>query len=196
MQNDEDVANQSPAKPEAVVIKPVKPEAVVINTPHVNRSEWAQNSHVITHAPEQETNLLALALFYVPVVCYLGVVNSVMEGGDDDALCLGITLPIVGFLVGVGMYRLEFLKGFGLHLVFSIGYAFIAYFLVIIGFLGDLDDGPPIFLVLVVCFIMPIRSHMKNNHSLAIGALYAIPLTIWFVIIGILIGWVQVDGFL
>tara|TARA_Y100000591_G_C21808833_1_gene686622 strand:- start:1037 stop:1243 length:207 start_codon:yes stop_codon:yes gene_type:complete len=61
-------------------------------------------------------------LFYAPVVCYLGVVDSVVEGGDDDALCLGIMLPIVGFLVGVGIYRLEFLKGFGLHLVYSIGY--------------------------------------------------------------------------
>ena len=168
----------------------------VINTPHVNRSEWAQNSHIITHAPEQETMPLAFALFYyIPVLWYLIVVNSVMEGGDDDALGMGITLPIVGFLVGIGMYRLEFLKGFGLHLVFSIGYAFIAYFLVIIGFLGDLNDGPPIFLVLVVCFIMPIRNHMKNNHFRAIGALYAIPLAIWIVIIGILIGWIQVDGF-
>ena len=164
-------------------------------TPHLNRPELSQNSHAITHTPEQETMPLALALFYVPVAWYLIVVNSVMEGGDDDALFLGITLPIVGFLVGVGMYRLEFLKGFGLHLVFSIGYAFIAYFLVIIGFLGDLDDGPPIFLVLVVCFIMPIRNHMKNNHFRAIGALYAIPLAIWIVIIGILIGWIQVDGF-
>ena len=194
VQNDEDVANQSPAKPEAVVIRPAKPEAVVINTPHVNRLERTQNSHIIKHAPEQENMPLALALFYVPVAWYLIVVSSVMEGGDDDALGLGILLPIVGFMVGVVMYNFEFLKGFGLHLIFSIGYAFIAYFLVIIGFLGDLHDGPPIILVFVVSFIMPIRNHMKNNHSRAIGALYAIPLAIWFVIIGLLIGWIQVDG--
>lgn len=103
-------------------------------------------------------------------------------------------LPIVGFLVGIGLYRLEFLKGFGLHLLFSIAYGFIAYFLVIIGFLSDLDDGPPISLVIMVSFIMTIRYHLKNENRRALGAMYAIPLTIWIIILGLLIGWIQVDG--
>ena len=163
-------------------------------TPHLNRAEWMQNSHTTTHVPEQETKPLTFALFYFPVVYYLIVVNSVMEGGDDDALFFGIMLPIVGFLVGIGLYRLEFLKGFGLHLLFSIGYGFIAYFLVIIGFLSDLDDGPPISLIVMISFLMTIRYHLKNKHRRAIGAMYAIPLTIWVVIFGLLIGWIQVDG--
>ena len=117
-----------------------------------------------------------------------------MEGGDDDALFLGIMLPIVGFLVGIGLYRLEFLKGFALHLLFSIAYGFIAYFLVIIGFLSDLHDGPPISLVIMVSFIMTIRYHLNNENRRALGAMYAIPLTIWIVILGLLIGWIQVDG--
>ena len=162
--------------------------------PHLNQPEWAQNSLATMHAPEEQTNPLAFALFYFPVVYYLIVVNSVMEGGDDDALFLGIMLPIVGFLVGIGLYRLEFLKGFALHLLYSIGYGFIAYFLVIIGFLSDLDDGPPISLVVMVSFIMSIRYHMKNKHRRAIGAMYAIPLTIWIIIMGLLFGWIQVDG--
>ena len=163
-------------------------------TPHLNQSGWGQNSETTTLAPEQQTKPLTFALFYFPVVYYLIVVNSVMEGGDDDALFLGIMLPIVGFLVGIGLYRLEFLKGFGLHLLCSIAYGFIAYFLVIIGFLSDLSDGPPISLVIMVSFIMTIRYHLKNENRRAIGALYAIPLTIWIVILGLLIGWIQVDG--
>ena len=162
--------------------------------PHLNQPEWVQNSHTETHVPEQETKPLTFALFYFPVIYYLIVVNSVMEGGDDDALFLGIMLPIVGFLVGIVLYRLDFLKGFGLHLLFSIGYGFIAYFLVIIGFLNNLDDGPPISLILMISFILTIRYHLKNKHRQAIGAMYAIPLTIWIVIFGLLIGWIQVDG--
>ena len=58
-----------------------------------------------------------------------------VDGANDDALFLGIVIPIVGLLVGIGVYRLEFLKGFGLHLVYSIGYGFMMYFFMIIGFL-------------------------------------------------------------
>ena len=163
-------------------------------TPHLNQPGWVQYSETTTLTPELQTKPLTFALFYFPVVYYLIVVNSVMEGGDDDALFLGIMLPIVGFLVGIGLYRLEFLKGFGLHLLFSIAYGFIAYFLVIIGFLSDLDDGPPISLVIMVSFIMTIRYHLKNENRRALGAMYAIPLTIWIVILGLLIGWIQVDG--
>ena len=163
-------------------------------TPHLNQPGWVQYSETTTLTPEQQTKPLTFALFYFPVVYYLIVVDSVMEGGDDDALFLGIMLPIVGFLVGIGLYRLEFLKGFGLHLLFSIAYGFIAYFLVIIGFLSDLHDGPPIFLVIMVSFIMTIRYHLKNENRRALGAMYAIPLTIWIIILGLLIGWIQVDG--
>ncbi|MAH30144.1 MAG: hypothetical protein CL959_05645 [Euryarchaeota archaeon] len=163
-------------------------------TPHLNQPGWVQNSETTTLAPEQQTKPLTFALFYFPVVYYLIVVNSVMEGGDDDALFLGIMLPILGFLVGIGLYRLEFLKGFGLHLLLSIAYGFIAYFLVVIGFLSNLDDGPPISLVIMVSFILTIRYHLKNENRRAIGAMYAIPLTIWIIIIGLLIGWIQVEG--
>ena len=164
-------------------------------TPHLNGPELSQNSHGIIHAPQQEIEPAKVALFYFPVVYFLIVVNSVMEGGEDDALFLGIMLPIVGFVVGIGLYGLEFLKGFGLHLLFSIGYGLIGYFLVIIGFFGDLDDGPPISLIVMISLILTIRYHLKNKHHRAIGAMYAIPLTIWIILFGILIGWFQVDGF-
>ena len=147
-----------------------------------------------TIVPEEAINPAMFVLFYFPVVYYLFVLNSVMDGGDDDALFLGIMLPIVGFVAGIILYGLEFLKGFGLHLLISIGYGLIGYFLAIIRFFGDLDDGPPISFLLMISLILTFRYHSKNKHRRAIGALYAIPLTFWIIIFGILIGWFQVDG--
>ena len=147
-----------------------------------------------TIVPEEAINPAMFVLFYFPVVYYLFVLNSVMDGGDDDALFLGIMLPIVGFVAGIILYGLEFLKGFGLHLLISIGYGLIGYFLAIIRFFGDLGDGPPISFLLMISLILTFRYHSKNKHRRAIGALYAIPLTFWIIIFGILIGWFQVDG--
>ncbi len=147
-----------------------------------------------TIVSEEAIKPAMFVLFYFPVVYYLFVLNSVMHGGDDDALFLGIMLPIVGFVAGIILYGLEFLKGFGLHLLISIGYGLIGYFLAIIRFFGDLGDGPPISFLLMISLILTIRYHSKNKHRRAIGALYAIPLTFWIIIFGILIGWFQVDG--
>ena len=147
-----------------------------------------------TIVSEEAIKPAMFVLFYFPVVYYLFVLNSVMDGGDDDALFLGIMLPIVGFVAGIILYGLEFLKGFGLHLLISIGYGFIGYFLAIIRFFGDLGDGPPISFLLMISLILTIRYHSKNKHRRAIGAMYAIPLTFWIIIFGILIGWFQVDG--
>ena len=119
-------------------------------------------------------------------------VISVMDGGDDDALFLGITIPIVGLLVGIGMYRLEFLKGFGIHLACSVGYGLLSYLLTIIGLLLPLEEGAFI-LFLIVAAILPIRYHLQKKHVRALGATYAIPLTFWFMLFGLVIGWFQVD---
>ena len=151
-------------------------------------------SNETTVVSEEAIKPAMFVLFYFPVVYYLFVLNSVMDGGDDDALFLGIMLPIVGFVAGIILYGLEFLKGFGLHLLFSIGYGFIGYFLAIIRFFGDLGDGPPISFLLIISLILTISYHSKNKHRRAIGAMYAIPLTFWIILFGILIGWIQVDG--
>ena len=151
-------------------------------------------SNETTIVSEEAIKPAMVALFYFPIVYFLFVLNSVTKGGDDDALCLGIMLPIVGFVVGIALYGLEFLKGFGLHLLFSIGYGIIGYFLAIINFFWDLDDGPPIFFIVMISLILTIKYHLENKHRRAIGAMYAIPLTFWIILFGIFIGWIQVDG--
>ena len=161
--------------------------------PHLNQPEWVQNSQGITNTPMREINFLGFAMFYLPLLYHLITVIAVIDGGDDDALFLGIAIPIVGFLVGIGVYRVEFLKGFALHLVYSIGYGFMMYFYMIIGLVYVLEVGT-ILLVFVVAVIMPIRYHVKKNHIRALGATYTIPLTIWIMFIGLIIGWIQVDG--
>ena len=165
--------------------------------PHLNQPEWVQNSHGITNSPKREANFLVFAALYFPLIYHLITVIGVMGGGDDDALFLGTVLPIVGLLVGIGVFRLEFLKGFGIHLGYSIVYGFVMYFLVIIGLLASaievLEEGI-ILLPIVVAVIMPIRYHLKKNHIRALGATYTVPLTIWIMFIGLMIGWLQVDG--
>ena len=165
--------------------------------PHLNQPEWVQNSNVITNAPQREANSLVFAGLYFPLIYHLITVIGVMGGGDDDALFLGIIIPIVGLLVGIGVYRLEFLKGFGIHLGYSIGYGFMVYFFMITGLFGlvveVLEEGT-IFLFFVFAFIMPIRYHLKSRHIRALGATYTIPLTIWIMFIGLIIGWIQVEG--
>ena len=149
---------------------------------------WQQNSI----SSEDGTNFGVFALFYLPLLYHLMTVISVMGGGDDDALFLGITIPIVGLLVGIGMYRLEFLKGFGIHLACSVGYGLLSYLLTIIGLLLPLEEGAFI-LFLIVAAILPIRYHLQKKHVQALGATYAIPLTFWFMVFGLVIGWFQVD---
>ena len=160
--------------------------------PHLNQPGmnpiWQQNSM----SSEDGTNFGVFALFYLPLLYHLMTVISVMDGGDDDALFLGITIPIVGLLVGIGMYRLEFLKGFGIHLACSVGYGLLSYLLTIIGFLLPLEEGAFI-LFLIVAAILPIRYHLQKKHVQALGATYAIPLTFWFMLFGLVIGWFQVD---
>ena len=148
---------------------------------------WQQNSI----SSEDGTNFGVFALFYLPLLYHLMTVISVMGGGDDDALFLGITIPIVGLLVGIGMYRLEFLKGFGIHLACSVGYGLLSYLLTIIGLLLLLEVGAFI-LFLIVAAILPIRYHLQKKHVQALGATYAIPLTFWFMVFGLVIGWFQV----
>ena len=148
---------------------------------------WQQNSI----SSEDGTNFGVFALFYLPLLYHLMTVISVMGGGDDDALFLGITIPIVGLLVGIGMYRLEFLKGFGIHLACSVGYGLLSYLLTIIGLLLPLEEGAFI-LFLIVAAILPIRYHLQKKHVQALGATYAIPLTFWFMLFGLVIGWFQV----
>ena len=161
--------------------------------PHLNQPEWVQNSHGITNAPNREINYLGFALLYFPLLYHLITVIAVIDGANDDALFLGIVIPIVGLLVGIGVYRLEFLKGFGLHLGYSIGYGFMIYFLMITGLLYGLGEGA-ILLVFVIAAIMPIRYHLQKNHIRALGATYTIPLSVWIMFIGFVIGWIQVEG--
>ena len=149
---------------------------------------WQQNST----SSEDGTNFGVFALFYLPLLYHLMTVISVMDGGDDDALFLGITIPIVGLFVGIGMYRLEFLKGFGIHLACSVGYGLLSYLLTINGLMLPLEEGA-FLLFLLVAVILPIKYHLQKKHVQALGATYAIPLTFWFMVFGLVIGWFQVD---
>ena len=76
--------------------------------PHLNQPEWVQNSHEITNAPQREINSLVFAGLYFPLIYHLITVIGVMGGGDDDALFLGIMIPIVGFSLELVCIALNF----------------------------------------------------------------------------------------
>ena len=103
-----------------------------------------------------------------------------------------MVIAIVGFFAGVGVYKIEFLKGFGTHLAYSIGYAFIAYLLVLIGFF-DSEEGF-LGLVIMASLALPIVLHLKQDHVRALGSAYAVPLSMFIMFIGFIIGLVQTDG--
>ena len=144
---------------------------------------------------ESDTNLNLgkFALFYLPLVFLLMTTLSVMNGGNDDVLCVAILIPTGGFFVGVGVYKIEFLKGFGAHLAYSIGYAFIGYLLVLIGFF-DVEEGI-LGLMIMASLTMPIVLHLKQDHVRALGSAYAVPLCMFIMLIGLAIGLVQTEGF-
>ena len=144
---------------------------------------------------ESDTNLNLgkFALFYLPLVFLLITTLSVMNGGNDDVLCVAILIPTGGFFVGVGVYKIEFLKGFGAHLAYSIGYAFIGYLLVLIGFF-DVEEGF-LGLIIMASLTMPIVLHLKQDHVRALGSAYAVPLCMFIMLIGVAIGLVQTEGF-
>ena len=143
---------------------------------------------------ESDTNLNLgkFALFYLPLVFLLTTTLSVMNGGNDDVLCVAISIPIGGFFVGVGVYKIEFLKGFGAHLAYSIGYAFIGYLLVLIGFF-DVEEGI-LGLMIMASLTMPIVLHLKQDHVRALGSAYAVPLCMFIMLIGVAIGVIQTEG--
>jgi len=102
-------------------------------------------------------------------------------------LFLGITLPLVGLLIGIRVYRLEFLKGFGMHLVYSTGYGGMAFFVAITDIFSEVEDFfLPAFMVAV---IVPLWYHLQSKHTKGLGATYAIPFTFWMMILGFVIGW-------
>jgi hypothetical protein len=156
------------------------------------RSEQVTGIPIMDEA-DTNLNLGKFALFYLPLVFLLITTLSVMDGGDDDAFCVGIGIPIVGFFAGIGVYKLEFLKGFGAHLAYSIGYAFVGYLLVLIGFFNDGEEGF-LGLLIMASLTMPIVLHLKQNHVRALGSAYAAPLCMFIMLIGLIIGMVQTDG--
>ena len=161
--------------------------------PHLNRPEWALHLGGNTNVPKQGIDYRVFALFYLPLVFHALSIFISIDEGDDDILFLGITVPIIGLLIGTAVYRLEFLKGFGKHLAYSVGYGFMAYFLMIIGLLVILREGVILF-VFVIPLIMPIRYHLSKQHIRALGAAYAVPLSVWILLIGLLVGWIQTEG--
>ena len=184
MSDDENIWDRRGIKPESVIISTSEEiEVPLPNTPQgLPPMQYDENQ-----------NLGKFALFYLPLAFLFITTLSVMDGGNDDTMCVAIGIPIVGFFAGVGVYKIEFLKGFGAHLAYSIGYAFIGYLLVLIEFF-DVEEGI-LGLMIMASLTMPIVLHLKQDHVRALGSAYAAPLCMFIMLIGLAIGLVQTEGF-
>ena len=147
-------------------------------------------------AAEDDLELWVLILYYLPLFYLLMVVISVNGGGDDDAFFLGIMMPIIGLLIGLFNYRMEFLKGFVTNLGFCIPVALVLGMAGFIGVFGDVDSpmGILLFIILPAAFYLPWRRHTQKEHRWALGAAYAAPLGMIGILFGLAIGLIMRYG--
>ena len=135
-------------------------------------------------------NPTVLFLYHVPLVYLFMVILSVSDGGDDNALFMGITAPIVGFVVGLVQLRWEFLKGFLLQLGVCFPLAVVLFILSGgVGAFGDVGGLDEIFFIaLLPTLFLPFRYYMNGMKYRALGATYAAPLGFFILVIGIMFG--------
>ena len=140
----------------------------------------------ITSSPEP----IVMLLYYLPLLYLLVVVDSVSNGGDDDALFMGTVLPILGFVIGLFQFRWNFFKAFGWQITVCIPLA-VVYFVLAggLGVFGDVNDLKEVFLVITLpALYLPVKYHLESDHVRALGAAYAAPLGIFCLLFGLMFG--------
>ena len=138
---------------------------------------------------EDDLELWVMILYYLPFLYLLMVVISVNGGGDDDALFWGTVIPIIGFLIGLFNYRMEFFKGFLTNLGFCIPVSLALGLAGFTGVFGDVDSLEEILLfVILPALYLPWRRHTDKEHRWALGAAYAAPLGTMVILFGLMVG--------
>ena len=134
-------------------------------------------------------DIFVMFLYYLPPLYLCMVALDVSNGGNDDAFFMGIMAPIIGFLIGLFMYRTEFLKGFLTNLGFCIPVALAFWLGGYIGVFGDVDSlGEILLFVILPALYLPWRRHTNQEHRWALGAVYAAPLGTMGILFGLMIG--------
>ena len=138
---------------------------------------------------EDDLELWVMILYYLPPLYLCMVALVVSNGGNDDAFFMGIMAPIIGFLIGLFMYRMEFFKGFLTNLGFCIPVALAFGLAGYIGVFGDLDSlGEILLFVILPTLYLPWRRHTNKEHRWALGAVYAAPLGTMGILFCLMIG--------
>ena len=149
----------------------------------------------VTSQTAHAINDWGLVLLYIPLAYFGLMFIGLINGGDDDAAGVGAVIAVIGFLIAIAIYRMEFFKGFGLSFLMSIIYAFIAFILGSIlseDFWESVfwDSDTPDFLITIIipCTILPIYLHLKGMHTRALGSAYAIPICVFVMLMGLILG--------
>ncbi len=131
----------------------------------------------------------AVVPFYIPVgFFWMMVVWAIIEGGDDEIGC-GMMVLLAGFIASIANLRLEFFKGFGLNIAISVIFSFFAF---ILGTVMFEPEGVVVVLILIYIFlsgtILPVWLHKEGVHVRALGSAYAMPVCMFIVVFGFLLG--------
>jgi hypothetical protein len=173
-----------------------KPEPVVVGQVGVNLpGNGSVATTTVTGGVGLSDGFRTCVPFYLPLAFFwLMFITTLFEGGDDAISC-GLMVVLVGFIVSIGYHRLEFFKGFGLNIgysmLISIGLCFL---FTLVGGGGNIEDLFfdiwLVFLLLVILLpaILPVRLHLDKSHIRAMGSAYAMPVCMFIIMMGVLIG--------
>ena len=165
-----------------------KPIPVIVGYVGVPASENGEVNPTVVSA-EMTGGVRVVLPFYIPVgLFWMMVVWAIIEGGDDEIGC-GMVILLGGFIASIANLRLEFFKGFGLNIGISGVCSFFAF---ILGSVMFEPEGVVGALILIYIFLSstvpPVWLHKEGLHVRALGSAYAVPVCMFIVVFGFLLG--------
>ena len=152
-----------------------------------------------TASGEPTLNMMVLLVYYLPLI-YLCTVLFNATGMHVSNMSVGMValvgtaVPALGLFVGVLQFRMDFLKGFLMHIVFCLPVTVLFFVMTAwVGVFGDFVNTREeiLYLCMIPTLYVPIRYHTKKRHRHALGAAYAAPVGFMGIAFGTLFGWIH-----
>jgi len=174
-----------------------KPEPVVVGKVGVDLpGKGSMATTTVNGGMGLSDEFRACVPFYLPLAFFWLMFIQTLFAGGDDAISCGLMVVLLGFIVSVGYHRLELFKGFGLNIGYSVLLSIGLCFLFSLSGAFSLDiedllfDFWLVFLLPIILLpaILPVRLHLDKSHIRAMGAAYAMPISMFIIMFGLLVG--------
>ena len=148
---------------------------------------------------EPSPNTLVLLLYYLPLI-YLWTVLFNATGMHVSNMSVGMValfgtaVPVLGLVAGVLQFRMDFLKGVLMHIVFCLPVSVLFFVMTAwVGVFGDFVNTREeiLYICMIPTLYVPTRYHTKKRHRHALGAAYAAPVGFMGIAFGTLFGWIH-----